>query len=91
MRLIRCGVAGMLRVPGVMPPKCKMFDTPGVPHNFQLTSRLTADEVSDLHASLCVSVLMYTPTIHPHAELVAVLPTLAKWGSSVCLCKSHRA
>ena len=37
--------AGMLRVSGVMPPKCKMFDTPGVPHKFQLTSRLSADEV----------------------------------------------
>ena len=37
--------AGMLKVAGVMPPKCKMFDTPGVPHKFQLTSRLSADEV----------------------------------------------
>ena len=85
MHLIHVGIAGMLRIPGVMPPKCKMFDTPGVPHKFQLTSRLTADEVSGLHAFLRVSVQMYTLTLHPHAELVAVLPTQAQWGSSVCL------
>lgn len=42
VRIVR---AGMLKVAGVMPPKCKMFDTPGVPHKFQLTSRLSADEV----------------------------------------------
>lgn len=41
--------AGMLKVAGVMPPKCKMFDTPGVPHKFQLTSRLSADEVWPAH------------------------------------------
>lgn len=37
--------AGMLKVPGLMPPRCNMFDTPGVPHDFQLSSRLSADEV----------------------------------------------
>ena len=47
------GQTGMLRVPGVMPPKCKMFDTPGVPHKFQLTSRLQADEVRGAHQSSC--------------------------------------
>jgi hypothetical protein len=64
MRLIRRRIAGMLRVPGVMPPKCKMFDTPGVPHNFQLTSRLTADEVSAcIFVSVCADVYTYnTPT-----------------------------
>ncbi|EIE24775.1 hypothetical protein COCSUDRAFT_10321, partial [Coccomyxa subellipsoidea C-169] len=36
---------GMLKVPGLMPPRCNMFDTPGVPHDFQLSSRLSADEV----------------------------------------------
>ena len=37
--------AGLIRVPGLMPPRCKMFDTPGVPHAFQLSSRLGPEEV----------------------------------------------
>lgn len=37
--------AGVVKVPGLMPPGCKMFDTPGVPHDFQLSSRLTPEEV----------------------------------------------
>ena len=37
--------AGMLKVPGLMPPRCNMFDTPGVPHDFQLSSRLSPEEV----------------------------------------------
>lgn len=52
------GQTGMLRVPGVLPPKCKMFDTPGVPHKFQLTSRLQADEVRGAcHRSCCEAVM----------------------------------
>ena len=47
--VVRIVCAGMLKVAGVMPPKCKMFDTPGVPHKFQLTSRLSADEVWPAH------------------------------------------
>ncbi|CAL8464068.1 g3603 [Coccomyxa elongata] len=39
---------GMLKVPGLMPPRCNMFDTPGVPHNFQLSSRLSPEEVKML-------------------------------------------
>ena len=38
--------AGMLKVEGVLPKRCKMFDTPGVPHPYQLHARLTADEVT---------------------------------------------
>eukprot|EP00951_Prasinocladus_malaysianus_P050113 scaffold677068_cov47-Prasinocladus_malaysianus.AAC.1 len=34
----------MVPVNGVMPAGCQMFDTPGVPHPFQLTSILTAEE-----------------------------------------------
>ena len=46
-------VAGMLKVPGLMPPRCKMFDTPGVPHAHQLSSRLNSEEVSSsLHETL---------------------------------------
>ncbi|KAK9814077.1 hypothetical protein WJX72_000361 [[Myrmecia] bisecta] len=36
---------GLLRVDGLMPPRCKMFDTPGVPHSYQLSSRLSPEEV----------------------------------------------
>ena len=43
--LIMRPVAGMLKVPGLMPPRCKMFDTPGVPHAHQLSSRLNSEEV----------------------------------------------
>ena len=35
-------------MPGLMPPRCKMFDTPGVPHAHQLSSRLNPEEVSSL-------------------------------------------
>lgn len=45
-------------MPGVMPPKCKMFDTPGVPHKFQLTSRLQADEVRGAHHRSCCKAAM---------------------------------
>ena len=38
-------LAGMVTVPGLLPPGSKMIDTPGVPHPFQLASLLTADEV----------------------------------------------
>ncbi|DBB17163.1 TPA: hypothetical protein ACH3X3_014236 [Trebouxia sp. C0006] len=36
---------GMLKVEGLLQSGCKMWDTPGVPHRFQLSSKLTADEV----------------------------------------------
>ncbi|KAK9844801.1 hypothetical protein WJX74_007024 [Apatococcus lobatus] len=36
---------GMLRVPGLLPGKARMFDTPGVPHDHQMASLLTSDEV----------------------------------------------
>lgn len=36
---------GMVRVSGLLPTGCKMLDTPGVPHAFQLAEHLTADEM----------------------------------------------
>lgn len=39
---------GMLKVEGLMPGRCMMFDTPGVPHPHQLTSMLQPDEVKML-------------------------------------------
>lgn len=38
-------MTGLLRVDGVMQGRCRMFDTPGVPHTHQLSSLLSADEV----------------------------------------------
>ncbi len=35
----------MLKVEGLMPGKCMMFDTPGVPHAHQLTALLQPEEV----------------------------------------------
>lgn len=38
---------GLLRVPGIpLGPKHRTFDTPGVPHSYQLTSRLNLDELA---------------------------------------------
>ena len=37
--------AGMLKVEGLLPRRCRMFDTPGVPHPFQLHARLNPEEV----------------------------------------------
>lgn len=37
--------AGVLKVDGLMPPRCSMFDTPGVPHHHQLAAVLTPEEV----------------------------------------------
>ena len=40
---------GLLNVPGLpLGPKHRAFDTPGVPHDFQLTSWLALDEVKAL-------------------------------------------
>ena len=39
---------GMLRIDGIMEGKARMFDTPGVPHDHQLSSRLSPDEVPSL-------------------------------------------
>ncbi|KAL4448813.1 hypothetical protein ABPG77_007530 [Micractinium sp. CCAP 211/92] len=36
---------GMVRVSGLLPTGCKMLDTPGVPHAFQLAKHLTAEEM----------------------------------------------
>jgi len=38
--------AGMLKVEGLLPRRCRMFDTPGVPHPFQLHARLRPEEVN---------------------------------------------
>jgi hypothetical protein len=35
----------MLKVEGLMPARCGMFDTPGVPHAHQLAAYLDAEEV----------------------------------------------
>ena len=45
-------LAGMLRIDGIMEGKARMFDTPGVPHDHQLSSRLSPDEVPSLPPSL---------------------------------------
>ena len=37
--------AGMLKVQGLMPARCGMFDTPGVPHAHQLAAYLDPEEV----------------------------------------------
>ena len=66
--------AGLLKVPGLMPPKCNMFDTPGVPHDFQLSSRLSAEEV---------------PSISPHSSSKCLWDVLkdacASSGKGACL------
>ena len=43
---IAIATAGMLRIDGIMTGRNRMFDTPGVPHDHQLSARLTADEVT---------------------------------------------
>ena len=35
----------MLKVGGLLQSACRMWDTPGVPHHHQLSSKLNADEV----------------------------------------------
>ena len=35
----------MLKVDGILSKRCKMFDTPGVPHPYQLHARLSPEEV----------------------------------------------
>ena len=35
----------MLKVGGLLPPGCKLLDTPGVPHDYQLASLLTPEEM----------------------------------------------
>lgn len=44
----------MLRVEGVFPSACRLWDTPGVKHHYQLSSKLNPDEVL-LPASVCLS------------------------------------
>lgn len=39
--------AGMLKVEGLMPARCGMFDTPGVPHSHQLAAKLDPEEVGN--------------------------------------------
>lgn len=36
---------GMLKVEGLMPARCGMFDTPGMPHSHQLAAKLDPEEV----------------------------------------------
>ena len=36
---------GVVPVPSLLPTGCKMLDTPGVPHGYQLASHMTADEM----------------------------------------------
>lgn len=44
--LIAGTTLGLLRVPGIaLGPKHRVFDTPGVPHDYQLTSILAPEEV----------------------------------------------
>lgn len=40
-----CPSTGTVRVRGLLPSGCKMLDTPGVPHEFQLGTWLTAEEM----------------------------------------------
>ena len=56
--------AGMLRVPGLLPGKAKMFDTPGVPHDHQMAALLTPDEVHPV-ALEAFSVWNICNTCHP--------------------------
>ncbi len=49
--------AGMLKVDGLLPRRCRMFDTPGVPHPFQLHARLNPEEVLQTHPQMSASVL----------------------------------
>ena len=37
---------GLLRVPGLLPPGCRLLDTPGVPHDHSLASRLCPDDAA---------------------------------------------
>lgn len=39
---------GIVKVPGLLPKGCKMLDTPGVIHEYQLASYMTADEMKML-------------------------------------------
>ena len=45
--------AGVLKVQGLMPARCSMFDTPGVRHGHQLTSRLGSEEARPLIMTSC--------------------------------------
>ena len=38
----------MLKVDGLLQSGCRMWDTPGVPHSYQLSSKLSAEEVGPL-------------------------------------------
>ena len=47
----------MLRVEGVFPSACRLWDTPGVKHHYQLSSKLNPDEVlliGPVYASHCL-------------------------------------
>ncbi|KAG7671412.1 hypothetical protein Ndes2526A_g02061 [Nannochloris sp. 'desiccata'] len=39
---------GVIPVPSLLPQGCKMLDTPGVPHEYQLAAYMTADEMKML-------------------------------------------
>ncbi|KAF3793329.1 GTP-binding protein BRASSINAZOLE INSENSITIVE PALE GREEN 2 [Nymphaea thermarum] len=42
---------GIIRVEGVFPGQAKLFDTPGILHPYQITTRLTRDEQKLVHIS----------------------------------------
>lgn len=68
--------AGVLRVNGLMPPRCRMFDTPGVPHSHQLASVLTAEEV--LHNQTCAQYRLHSNLTCPQ-QLVGCCTCIASW------------
>ena len=50
-------LAGTLRVDGVMQGRCRMFDTPGVPHDHQISSLLTPDEVHKIVMAFVIKLM----------------------------------
>jgi GTP-binding protein EngB required for normal cell division len=57
---------GVVSVPSLLPKGCKMLDTPGVPHAFQLSAFMTPDEVRTLPAS-------HAPMVLPKPSRAAVV------------------
>ena len=60
----------MLRIDGIMTGRNRMFDTPGVPHNHQLSARLTPDEVSQA-ITQDFACLVYFGIIGLHSSVAA--------------------
>ena len=68
----------MLKVGGLLQSACRMWDTPGVPHHHQLSSKLNADEVG--HD------MMYTEQHTKRNQLKTMLAVVF-----VCDVQSHSA